>query len=179
MDIHFMRNGRLGSVWLAITLGGLVAAQAQTNFTILRSFTAVPDGTVCFAGLVADTNGVLYGTTFIGGISNKGTVFSIQQDGTSYTKLHDFLGADGGGPYAPLIIATNGSLYGTTYGGGTSNFGTVFTINRDGSGFSPLHSFTGGTDGETAEGDYCRGATGCCMGLLIFSTPARGERFTN
>jgi uncharacterized repeat protein (TIGR03803 family) len=41
-----------------------------------------------------------------------------------------------------------GVLYGTTTEGGASSGGTIFKINPDGSGFSLLKEFAGGTDGE-------------------------------
>jgi uncharacterized repeat protein (TIGR03803 family) len=44
--------------------------------------------------------------------------------------LHSFLGApsDGAGPFAGLIADKEGALYGTTLGGGSSGFGTVFKM---------------------------------------------------
>src|SRR5262245_54477821 len=66
-----------------------------------------------------------------------------------YTILHSFAGgsSDGNvGNTSGLSLALSGSvLYGTTYSGGTSNMGAIFKINTDGSGFSLLHSFAGGT----------------------------------
>jgi uncharacterized repeat protein (TIGR03803 family) len=42
-------------------------------------------------------------------------------------------------------------LFGTAETGGTSGFGTVFKVNTNGTGFTTLHSFTGGSDGETPQ----------------------------
>src|SRR5271163_2543415 len=42
--------------------------------------------------------------------------------------LHAFRGTDGGYPWGPLIRDPSGNLYGTTYYGGTGNFGTVFKL---------------------------------------------------
>jgi uncharacterized repeat protein (TIGR03803 family) len=44
------------------------------------------------------------------------------------------------------------TLYGTTTQGGSSNLGTVFQINTDGSGFSLLHEFSG-SDGGSPQDD--------------------------
>ena len=57
------------------------------------------------------------------------------------------------GPYAHLILSGN-TLYGTTAGGGSHNLGTVFAIDTDGTGFTNLYSFTGGSDGA-APGSSC------------------------
>ncbi|MGA2870598.1 MAG: choice-of-anchor tandem repeat GloVer-containing protein [Verrucomicrobiota bacterium] len=68
----------------------------------------------------------------------------------TFVNLHSFVFTNGTGPVDTLIISSN-TLYGTTrsYGGGIVNdgFGTVFRLNRDGSGFTNVYTFTGGTDG--------------------------------
>src|SRR5437588_6005815 len=45
-------------------------------------------------------------------------------------------------PSGGLIEGTNGMLYGVTDGGGEAGHGTVFRINKDGTGFAQLISFT-------------------------------------
>jgi hypothetical protein len=50
----------------------------------------------------------------------------------TYTVLHRFTGPDGYFPRAGLIADPAGSLFGTTYGGGASGFGTVFRLIRRG-----------------------------------------------
>src|SRR4029077_18380020 len=44
-------------------------------------------------------------------------------------------------------ILSGNALYGTTSLGGSPDAGTVFAINTDGTGFTTLHTFTGGSDG--------------------------------
>ncbi len=41
------------------------------------------------------------------------------------------------------------TLYGTASSGGSSGNGTVFKVNIDGTGFTTLHSFSGGRDGAS------------------------------
>jgi uncharacterized repeat protein (TIGR03803 family) len=65
----------------------------------------------------------------------------------TFTNLHSFTsGNDGAGPSAGLILSGN-TLYGVATLGGSSNNGTVFKVNTDGTGFTNLYSFTGGNDG--------------------------------
>jgi uncharacterized repeat protein (TIGR03803 family) len=47
--------------------------------------------------------------------------------GWTYTSLHDFNGSDGSVPSA-VVLGPQGSLYGTTWGGGTDNQGVAFKI---------------------------------------------------
>jgi uncharacterized repeat protein (TIGR03803 family) len=100
--------------------------------------------------LVDDT---LFGTTEGGGISNSGTIFAINTDGSGYTNLYSFSeldtnldNSDGANPSASLVFAGN-MVYGTTQAGGTYGAGTVFGLTTNGSFFTNLYSFTGGNDG--------------------------------
>ena len=65
---------------------------------------------------------------------------------TNFVRLKSFgfPGQSGSSPSARFIEDTNGVLYSTTFSGGTSNLGTVFKVNRDGSGYAVLHNFTEG-----------------------------------
>jgi uncharacterized repeat protein (TIGR03803 family) len=74
------------------------------------------------AGLIRDAAGNLYGTTLFGGIGGfEGVVFKLDRTGTE-TVLYSFTGgADGGNPYAPLIMDKKGNLYSTTNIGGDLN----------------------------------------------------------
>jgi len=100
---------------------------------VLYSFTGGADGKGPHAALVLDTLGNLYGTTITGGAYDYGTVFEITATGTEKV-LYSFTGgADGALPDAALVMDGNGSLYGTTFGGGASGFGysgfgTVFEL---------------------------------------------------
>jgi uncharacterized repeat protein (TIGR03803 family) len=130
-----------------------------TGFTNLHNFAATPlgtntDGSTPLAGLFK-ANNTLYGTTYQGGSSSNGTVFSLNTDGTGFTNLHSFArgrfyeqdfqtlytNSDGAFPNAGVILSGN-TLYGTAPGGGPSGNGTLFAVNTDGSGFTNLHTFT-------------------------------------
>ena len=100
-----------------------------TGYTVLHSFTGIGgDGANPFAGLVLGSDGALYGTTGQGGTNGLGTVFKLNTDGTGYTGLYRFTdnGGDGAYPGGRLVQGNDGSLYGTTSGGGDLGLGTVF-----------------------------------------------------
>lgn len=75
-------------------------------------------------------NGVFYGTTFEGGASGAGTVFSVTPQGQEEI-VHSFSGPDGSAPEAGLLNES-GTLYGTTVSGGANGRGCVFTITPSG-----------------------------------------------
>ncbi|HUD45291.1 MAG TPA: choice-of-anchor tandem repeat GloVer-containing protein, partial [Candidatus Baltobacteraceae bacterium] len=120
----------------------------------LHSFDVFLNGAVPYASLVQGANGLLYGTTFEGGIDNAGVVFEVASNGTM-SALYTFTnGVDGGFPEAGLVLANDGNFYGTTYEGGTNGTGVVFKMTPAG-GFSPLYSFTAiDKSGENQDGAY-------------------------
>ena len=140
-----MRNPGL-SKWFAVILvfcaATVIASPAQT-FTTLASFVGT-DGTFpYYMSLVQATDGNFYGTTLSGGTFGGGTVFRVTPAGT-VTLLYSFCTlancADGNAPFAGLVQATDGSLYGTTYAGGANGRGTVFEITLAGA-LTTLYSF--------------------------------------
>ena len=85
----------------------------------------------------------------------------------TFTTLHSFDGTDGSYPYAGLVQATNGDLYGTTYGGGTNDActygcGTVFKMTPGGK-LTTLYIFcskSGCTDGEYPDAGLVQATNG-------------------
>jgi uncharacterized repeat protein (TIGR03803 family) len=116
------------------------------QFTTLFSFSG-SDGSGPTAGLTADSNGNLFGTTYQGGASNAGTVFEIKNTGTvaepvyagAPTTLVSFDGYNGALPYGGLTVDANGDLLGTTERGGTSR-GMVFEIKNTGTVAEPVYA---------------------------------------
>jgi uncharacterized repeat protein (TIGR03803 family) len=112
--------------------------QTAWTETVLYNFCSLPncvDGRFPAAGLIADNQGALYGTTIGGG--GLGTVFKLTppqkgQAAWTETVLYSFcslLGcSDGGIPLAGLIADKQGALYGTTSSGGSGPYGTVFKL---------------------------------------------------
>jgi uncharacterized repeat protein (TIGR03803 family) len=92
------------------------------------------DGAYPQAGLVTDSSGNLYGTTYNGGAHGAGEVFEFAFTGTGYkfAVLYNFCAkfncTDGSSPLGDLILDANGDLYGTTQIGGGHMAGTVFEL---------------------------------------------------
>jgi uncharacterized repeat protein (TIGR03803 family) len=102
-----------------------------SGYTVLHSFDpGSGDGKYPNSGLIPGADGALYGTTEFGGNNNLGTVFRLNADGTGYSLLYSFGSSPGDGQYpkAPLVLATDGGLFGTAQFGGEQNLGTVFRL---------------------------------------------------
>lgn len=115
------------------------------NETVLYNFTGGGDGSLPEDGVIRDSAGNLYGTTYLGG-AGFGVVYKLDRSGNE-TVLYSFTGgADGWGPSAGVIRDSAGNLYGTTQLGGASNFGVVYKLDASGNE-TLLYSFTDGLDG--------------------------------
>lgn len=178
-------------------------AQAQT-LTPLHQFLGITDGRTDGAtpqvGLTADRAGNLYGTTTAGGklgthcnAEGCGSVFKVEHAGTGwvYVPLYDFPGGENGFvPQGRVIVAPDGSLYGTATAGGQGTCdtddnlgcGVVFHLQPPASicrSFScpwtetVLYAFTGGADGAYPNGDLVLDGAGNLYGI------AGGGHFDN
>jgi uncharacterized repeat protein (TIGR03803 family) len=143
------KNGDLYGVTLAggtsPNLAGTVyRLNTHGHYTVMHSFT-LADGNAPYAGLLIGADGNFYGSTENGGTNvGYGTLFKMSPTGRFKT-LHNFAGTDGDTPVGNLIHGANGTLYGTTAYGGTTNQGTVFKMTTHGK-LTTLHNFDG-TDG--------------------------------
>jgi len=131
-------------LWAAVLVLPAVGASAGVVFTNLHSFAGVHDGANPYSGLVAGSDGSLYGTTSSGGTNNLGTVFKISPGG-ALTSLYSFNGTDGAAPYTTLVRGADGVFYGTTHAGGVGNSGTIFQFTTNNT-LTTLFSFPGTND---------------------------------
>ncbi len=150
--------------------------------TSVHHFRNGDDGAFPRAGLIFDTAGNLYGTTYAGGGHGAGTVFEItpnQGGGWTESVIHNFgSGTDGAYPLSNLIFDGMGNLYGTTQEGGVHNFGTVFEVKpKQGGGWTEtvLHPFNNnGVDGIFPEAGLIFDSRGNLFGTT-FTGGTRGK----
>jgi uncharacterized repeat protein (TIGR03803 family) len=145
------------------------------------------------SGLVVDSSGNVYGTTFFGG-NGAGTVFELSPKKGLWSErvLYAFVAdsSTGSFPNAALIFDSSGNLFGTTSQGGTSNAGTVFELTpkiTGAWGYKVLYSFNStagdGTDPVGSlivdSGGNLYGATGeggeHQLGTVFELTPSGGS----
>jgi uncharacterized repeat protein (TIGR03803 family) len=146
---------------------------------VLHGFAGGKDGANPNGGLVLDSKGSVYGTTYIGGYNcprfqgvGCGTVFELDsptKPGGAWTEkmIHRFTdGADGASPTASLTPAEDGSLYGSVAGGGKYQRGLIFHFVRTKSGKwtkRVLYNFIGNQGGQNP-GSLILDATGNLYG---------------
>jgi uncharacterized repeat protein (TIGR03803 family) len=111
---------RLTATFTTFVLLTAASLSAQT-FTVLYNFTGGSDGGDPISGLAIDASGNLYGAAFTGG-AGYGTTFELSPGASGWTfdTLYSFQGSpvkDGAGP-SGILLLPNGTLYGTTQGGG-------------------------------------------------------------
>lgn len=151
-------NGRLFGTSLTGPLpdpdpGSLFSVKRDgSGFEVLHRFNGF-DGEDPSPYLVEDNAGVIYGTTEINGedeangiFFGEGTVFALNLDGSGFRVLKVFSHSDGASPANGVVLATDGRLYGTTDFGGAYDSGTLFSLARDGTGFTVHREF--GAPGE-------------------------------
>jgi uncharacterized repeat protein (TIGR03803 family) len=174
-----------------VFFGGLALGGQAPNYTVLYNFAGADGSAPQGALLVSD--GILYGTTAFGGISNAGTVFRLSTDGAGFSLLKSFTGRDvslndGMSPRAKLVLA-GATLYGTTVGMpfiGTTNLshGSIFSLANDGSTFTLLTNFISRANpwgGLVLSGATLYGTTrfgGDADAGIVFAMQADGSGFT-
>lgn len=109
------------------------------------------NGNIPVAGLVLGPDGNFYGSTAFGGPGENGTVYKITPTGELTTLASFGAAGQGQNPSAPLFLANDGYLYGTT-SGGDSSYGTIYRI--DPSTGSLQYVFKFPTDGSVGGGPY-------------------------
>lgn len=129
-----------------------------TGFVKLMDFDGASNGRLPEGSLFYDGT-FLYGMTYQGGTNNLGTLFKILPNGTGYIKLLDFDGPTNGGIPLGSLISDGTFLYGMTRRGGANDWGTIFKILPDGTGYLKLLDFSGVSNGRYPHGDLISDGT--------------------
>ncbi len=150
------------------------------QFRTMYAFLGQPDAAFPYGGLISDSHGYFYGTTYYGGTDGAGAVFRVgpgaSVNGWRDAVLYSFQGGtDGGNPTSSLVFAS-GKLYGTTSAGGDAgcDCGVVFALTPTGSNRwneSVLHTF--GTFPDGANPYY--GLTPDAAGNYLGTTASGGN----
>ncbi|MDR3553624.1 MAG: hypothetical protein P4L55_02595 [Syntrophobacteraceae bacterium] len=144
-----------GSTLYGMTSGGGNSGQGVIfgittdglGYQVLHDFGGVANDGGSPYGSLTLSGSTLYGMTGGGGVNGLGMVFQMNISGSGYQVLHSFgsVANDGAYPLGPLTLS-GATLYGLTPAGGGNNYGAIFSINADGSGYQVLYSFAGVTN---------------------------------
>ena len=150
---------------------GVVFELTGKKETVLHAFKGSPDGETAVAAVFMGVNGNLYGTTYIGGGSDDGTVFEVSARGKERV-LHSFQRYTkpryGYAPSTSVVQDASGNLYGTT-------IANVYEITAEGKE-KVLHIFCSWkdcADGAQPDGDLIMDAKG-----NLYGTTYAGGAFT-
>ena len=148
--------------------------------TTLYHFLGGTDGEVPVSGVILDSKGNLYGTTYYGAVGNNGMVFELSPpavQGGSWTEtiIHTFPGPLGSNPVGAhpnggLLLNPQGALFGTAITGGSGSWGVVFKLAPPLTGqknwrAEVLYNFTDGSDGSIPMGNLALGPNGSLYGV--------------
>jgi uncharacterized repeat protein (TIGR03803 family) len=174
-----------GGIYGAGTVFQLTPVSGGWNETVVYSFTGGSDGGYPQSGVIFSAGGAIYGTTSAGGAAGLGTVFELTSGPGVWTEtvLYSFSGSDGAYPYASVVLAASGALYGTTELGGALGYGVVFeltppTVSGGAWTETVLYSFTGGDDGAFPYAGVAIDGKGDLFGTAAFGgTSQKGTVF--
>ena len=185
--------GICGALLTALQLStASISAQTPTLITIYDFPQFKETGSGPQGPLAIGSGGTLYGITDGGGTVLDGTVFSLTPPASagaawSETVLHNFVpfpeSRDGFNPWNGVAIGSGGALYGTTVNGGSSDYGTVFSLtppSAPGSSWTEtlLYNFKGG-DGFRPYASVVIGKGGELYGTTVAGGSRRERLSTN
>jgi len=141
-----------GKLYGTTTVGGADDGGTAYQLTLNGSETVLHSFASHGANALGPSSGLtvvgsdLYGTTLNGGAKGDGTIFSVAQSGKERLVYQFGKGSAGDDPEQSNLVSLNGTLYGTTSGGGKYGGGTLFSIASNGA-VTVLHNFGSGADG--------------------------------
>ena len=145
-----------------------------SGFHLVHSFTGLTTDGAYPYGSVIISNTTLFGMTSAGGSNGVGTVFKVDASGSGFQILHNFSTVDTWSPHGDVTLV-GGTLYGMARNGGTSllSFGTIFSVNADGTGFQILHLFKFASPSNLTDGSTPM-ASLTAVGSLLYGMTSTG-----
>jgi uncharacterized repeat protein (TIGR03803 family) len=170
-------DGRLYGTAQGGTLGGGIVYRLNldgSGLTVVKNLAGALSGFNLTAPVTQGTDGALYGASSQGGSNDGGYAFVVNTDGSGFAVLKNFdapsnvSNTTGDNIAAGLLQGSDGKLYGAAFQGGSSNQGTLFRMNTDGTGFAVLQDLFFSpdipTDGSGPIGKLLQGADGFLYG---------------
>lgn len=143
-------------------------ATSGAGYSLIHQYAGNPSGIQSEAPLIEGTDGLLYGTGkryTVGGSCGSGctiynqteVAFSMAKDGSNKSEIHTF---GGGSPISGLLQASDDNLYGLAFAG-------AFRLATNGTGYTLLHGFGTGNDGNQPIGALIEAGDGKLYGATL------------
>ncbi len=132
-----------GLVYQGRANGAIFKLDRDRNFEYIEGFGATDGRTPRYGKLAQASNGLLYGMTEFGGSFGLGVIFKYDPVAKVYTNIYEFENTNGAYPRGSLIVGADGKLYGMTSGGGSNNYGIIFSFDPATEIFGKIHDFDG------------------------------------
>lgn len=142
-------------------------------YSVIHSMNKTTEGGNSYSSLTEGKDSKLYGTTYGGGTNNYGTVFKVTTAGALTVVKHLNNTTDGSYPQSDLVLAKDGNLYGTCYGGGQYGTGTIFKVTSAGN-YTVIKSLNVGVDGGYPYAGLMQNSDGNFYGITRNGGPKSG-----
>lgn len=133
------------------------------TYAVLHDF-YIWDGNYPSCNLIECSNGVIYGTTELGGINGGGTIFSFNPITNMHVKLYDMPDSTGRGCTGSLVESNSGILYGLAQGGGMYNDGVIFSYDILSNSYTKIFDFDS-INGKYPYGSLIQASNGKLYGM--------------
>jgi len=158
-------------------MGSILRVNPANNaLTVRYKSSCLVDAGFSYNGYFAEVNGKLYSTTLYGGTNNQGVIYEYAPATNIYTKRHDFAGSAYGYEASSLVVAKNGKLYGTAFGGGVpetnlpAGGGVLYEFDLATNTFTKKHDFLLGVSWLGDMGSFPRSLVNSKNGKLYGTT---------
>jgi len=118
-------------------------------------------------GLVEHPNGKIYGTTYNGGLLDKGCIFEFDTAANTLVNVQDLSNTTGSNPTgAPIVANTRNLFFTASLAGGTPGYGSLIEYDPINDLLYNRHAFTNtGNDGNFPNGAPIQAANGIIYGM--------------
>jgi uncharacterized repeat protein (TIGR03803 family) len=154
--------------------GTIVEIDPSNDIVVTRKmeFDYQTTGTLPLGSFVEASNGKLYATTAYGGTTYNGTLIEYVPGATTVAVKHNFDTSIGGSPFASMVEAPNGKLYGFTPFGGSTGNGSVFE-------YDPANGFTNKIQLQKSVGSLTISSFTIFTNGKLYATSASGGAYNS
>jgi uncharacterized repeat protein (TIGR03803 family) len=151
-----------------------------TGFTVLHTFSARTSDGQSPQSCLAFADGMLYGSTPLGGANGSGVIYSVTTNGANFRVVHNFpqTTVTETGSYLNGLLCSGGTLFGTSAAAGANLSGFIFSVNTNGANFATIYNFTTNASSTNVDGAAPEGQL-LLVGDTLYGSANNGGAFGN